>query len=54
MGNISEEKKIISKNIAICNSEDKNQINEISRKNADALVNNFAIDEIEKFLENEE
>jgi hypothetical protein len=48
MGNISEEKKIISKNIAICNSEDKNQINEISRKNADALVNNFAIDEIEK------
>ena len=47
MGNISEEKKIISKNIAICNSEDKNQINEISRKNADALVN-FAIDEIEK------
>ena len=48
MGNISEEKKIISKNIAICNSEDKNQINEIIRKNADALVNNFAIDEIEK------
>ena len=47
MGNISEEKKIISKNIAICNSEDKNQINEISRKNADALVN-FAIDEIDK------
>ena len=47
MGNISEEKKIISKNIAICNSEDKNQINEISRKNADALVN-FEIDEIEK------
>ena len=47
MGNISEEKKIISKNIAICNSEDKNQINKISRKNADALVN-FEIDEIEK------
>ena len=54
MGNISEEKKIISKNIAIWrhssdffNSEDKNQINEISRKNADALVN-FEIDEIEK------
>ena len=54
MGNISEEKKIISKNIAIrrhssdfFNSEDKNQINEISRKNADALVN-FEIDEIEK------
>ena len=47
MGNISEEKKIISKNIAICNSEDKNQINEISRKNADTLVN-FEIDEIEK------
>ena len=47
MGNISEEKKIISKNIAICNSEDKKKINEISRKNADALVN-FAIDEIEK------
>ena len=54
MGNISEEKKIISKNIAIrrhssdfFNSEDKNQINEISRKNADALVN-FAIDEIDK------
>ena len=48
MGNISEEKKIISKNIAICNSEDKNQINEISRKNIHALVNNFAIDEIDK------
>jgi hypothetical protein len=55
MGNISEEKKIISKNIAIrrhssdfFNSEDKNQINEISRKNINALVNNFAIDEIDK------
>ena len=55
MGNISEEKKIISKNIAIRrhssdppNSEDKNQINEISRKNIHALVNNFAIDEIDK------
>ena len=48
MGNISEEKKIISKNIAICNSEDKNQTNEISRKNIHALVNNFAIDEIDK------
>ena len=54
MGNISKEKKMISKNIAIWkhssdffNSEDKNQINEISRKNADALVN-FEIDEIEK------
>ena len=54
MGNISEGKKKISKNIAIWkhssdffNSEDKNQINEISRKNADALVN-FEIDEIEK------
>ena len=47
MGNISEEKKIISKNIAICNSEDKNQINEISRKNIHALVN-FEIDEIDK------
>ena len=54
MGNISEEKKIISKNIAIrrhssdfFNSEDKNQINEISRKNIHALVN-FEIDEIEK------
>ena len=54
MGNISEEKKIISKNIAIrkhpsdfFNSEDKNQINEISRKNIHALVN-FEIDEIDK------
>ena len=55
MGNTSKEKNIISKKIAswrhssdFFNSEDKNQINEISRKNADALVNNFAIDEIEK------
>ena len=55
MGNTSKEKNIISKKIAswrhssdFFNSEDKNQINEIIRKNADALVNNFAIDEIEK------
>ena len=54
MGNTSKEKNIISKKIAswrhssdFFNSEDKNQINEISRKNADALVN-FEIDEIEK------
>jgi len=54
MGNTSKEKNIISKKIAswrhssdFFNSEDKNQINEISRKNADALVN-FAIDEIDK------
>ncbi len=54
MGNTSEEKNTISKKIAswrhssdFFNSEDKNQINEISRKNADALVN-FEIDEIEK------
>ena len=54
MGNTSEKKNIISKKIAswrhssdFFNSEDKNQINEISRKNADALVN-FEIDEIEK------
>ena len=55
MGNTSKEKNIISKKIAswrhssdFFNSEDKNQINEISRKNINALVNNFAIDEIDK------
>ena len=55
MGNTSEKKNIISKKIAswkhpsdFFNSEDKNQINEISRKNIHALVNNFAIDEIDK------
>ena len=54
MGNTSKEKNIISKKIAswrhssdFFNSEDKNQINEISRKNADTLVN-FEIDEIDK------
>ena len=55
MGNTSKEKNIISKKIEswrhssdFFNSEDKNQINEISRKNIHALVNNFAIDEIDK------